>query len=346
MGIFDSTITVNGRVFPLGNSADSSLLELLAGLDIHLPAGCGGHGSCGLCRCRVLGDAPGLDPLEQPYLDPAEVETGVRLACRHGLGAGMSIEVPQAVLAARRLAGRVAALEELSPGVCRLTVRLMGAGPDFQPGQWARLELPAGGAVEHRAFSYASAPSVIADGLAAFIIKRVPGGRLTTLVHEGLRNGDPMAVVGPYGDFRALPQGGRPLLWVAGGSGLAPFVSALRVLESAGGPGAAGVPRIRLLFAAHEPADLFLDGWLRELAAAWPDFEYVPFVSALPTGSVWPGLVGRLPAVLRAELAALPGGASGWDACVVGTAGFVEAGRGLLRAAGVPPPQIHHERFI
>lgn len=53
-----------------------------AGIKASYSAPCGGHGRCGKCRVRLEGALSAPDGVETKFLSPAELEAGLRLACR------------------------------------------------------------------------------------------------------------------------------------------------------------------------------------------------------------------------------------------------------------------------
>lgn len=75
-----------------------------------------------------------------------------------------------------------------------------------------------------RQYSFSSPPS--ADWL-EFTIQKEPGGEVTTWLHEHARVGDMMEVSQSYGNF-TFESSQRPLLFIAGRVGIAPFMSYLR----------------------------------------------------------------------------------------------------------------------
>ena len=75
----DVTVTLNGR--PVICAVNTLLGDLLAGHEeTSLP--CGGHGTCGKCRVRVTGNVTPPSEDERKHLSVAELEDGIRLACR------------------------------------------------------------------------------------------------------------------------------------------------------------------------------------------------------------------------------------------------------------------------
>ena len=71
-----------------------------------------------------------------------------------------------------------------------------------------------------RSYSIANAPC--ASNRISLLVTRVPDGKTSKWVHDSLAVGDTVLVSGPYGTFVADPAGDRPVLCLAGGSGLAP----------------------------------------------------------------------------------------------------------------------------
>ncbi|MGH3226742.1 MAG: hypothetical protein ACRDPY_50040, partial [Streptosporangiaceae bacterium] len=71
------------------------------------------------------------------------------------------------------------------------------------------------------------------------LVTRVPGGQLSSWVHDVLRPGGRVLLSGPYGSFVATPGEPGPVLLLAGGSGLAPvraLAEAALPSRSRGGP--------------------------------------------------------------------------------------------------------------
>jgi CDP-4-dehydro-6-deoxyglucose reductase, E3 len=122
----------------------------------------------------------------------------------------------------------VSAVEPMGADVLR--VRLAPTKPgdcfcEFTPGQYLELWQP-GAQYMSRAYSIANTPE--GDGSVELHLRRVEGGRFTSWAFSTMKIGDPVQARGPPGHFtmRSLPE--TPLLFVAGGTGLAPVPSLLR----------------------------------------------------------------------------------------------------------------------
>ncbi|MDD2999919.1 MAG: 2Fe-2S iron-sulfur cluster-binding protein, partial [Candidatus Riflebacteria bacterium] len=92
------TIDVNSGEKSLKVEGGANLLTTLSGQKLFLPSGCGGRGSCGTCKCRVLEGGGPLLPTETPYLNDQERRSNVRLACQVKVKNDIKIEVPEQLL--------------------------------------------------------------------------------------------------------------------------------------------------------------------------------------------------------------------------------------------------------
>ncbi len=150
------------------------------------------------------------------------------------------------------------------------TVQLVFSRPEgfqFTPGQSLRL-IHAG---VQRDYSIASGP---ADPFLSILARVVPGGALTPVLASA-RPGDAFSFEGPRGFFAFQPST-RPAVFVATGTGAAPFLSMAR----------SGVAGFTLLHGVRESADLLYPEELRRAAAA-----FVPCISRGPAGDCFAGRV-------------------------------------------------------
>ena len=74
-------------------NGEKTLLDLLQGRGVYVPAYCGGSGTCGKCRVRILNDPPAVTEAERELLSADDLETGVRLACLTEQEVGMEVEI-------------------------------------------------------------------------------------------------------------------------------------------------------------------------------------------------------------------------------------------------------------
>src|SRR5690554_2510660 len=98
-------VTVNDEK-ELTVEGGKNLLGLLAEQKLLIPSACGGRGTCGLCKLKVLDGAGPLLPTEEPYLDAQERESNVRLACQVKVRNDLKIEIPRELMSIREYSCR------------------------------------------------------------------------------------------------------------------------------------------------------------------------------------------------------------------------------------------------
>jgi len=138
------------------------------------------------------------------------------------------------VLGSERGDGRDVWREAEIVAMRRLTSRVVSVSlrPDrwiaFHPGQHVDVRLTAeDGYQAHRAYSVASAPS--SEGTIELVIERLDDGEVSPYFHEVAAPGDRVELRGPFAEhFVWRPDSDGAALLVAGGSGVAPFLSMAR----------------------------------------------------------------------------------------------------------------------
>lgn len=225
----------------------------------------------------------------------------------------------------------VRARRALSPSVCALTL-VPEERLHFVPGQWVNVFVPSRGAELKRAYSIASAPYEPELELA---ITRVEGGAASPLLHA-LEPGAELLLDGPHGFFtRDGAAAAAPALFVATGTGIAPFRSMLRALAALG----PSTPPVRLLFGCRSPADALYADELRALGRRI-DFALETTLSQPPQG--YAGRTGYV----QAHLVELARGLGEPHVFVCGLSRMVTEVRALCKSAlGLDRHHIHTERF-
>jgi ferredoxin-NADP reductase len=175
-----------------------------------------------------------------------------------------------------------------------------------------------------RSYSVASPPS--AEPTIDLTVERLADGEVSGFLHDGAEVGDELELRGPIGTRFAWDPGDGPALLVAGGSGLVPLMSMLRLARRSGAS-----DLVRLVAAARTPTD-------RPSAAELPGPEgTVTFRRAVgPDGR----RAGRQAAADR--VGALRPGAR---TCICGSSGFCEAAGRILLDLGAEARTILVERF-
>ena len=138
----DVTVTVNGDkqlTVPMGGT----LISTLAEQQVYLPSACGGKGSCGQCRCRVLEGGGAVLPTELPHLSRREVLDHWRLGCQVKVKGPMQIQVPESVLSVKKWECEVVSTRNVATFIREIVMRLpQGERLDFLSGSYIQVDVP------------------------------------------------------------------------------------------------------------------------------------------------------------------------------------------------------------
>ncbi len=332
----ECTITVN-RSKKLVVRGGKSLLESLAENSIFIPSACGGRGTCAYCKLKVLEGGGPMLPTELPLLSDAEKASGIRISCQVKIRNDLAIEIPEELFGVREYRGVAERIRNLTSDIRELRIRLSEPQEiSFVPGQYIQLLAPAyEGSPEpvYRAYSISSPPSD--KGAIELIVRLVPGGACTTWVFKHLREGDEVSFNGPFGQFR-LSNTEAEMVWIAGGSGMAPFWSIARHMVER------GIRRkTTFFFGALSKKDLFLVEELREVEKKLPGFRFIPALSAPQPSDNWGGETGLITEVADRHIE--PGSQA--EAYLCGSGGMIKAACKVLEAKGIPPHRTFYDSF-
>lgn len=155
-----------------------------------------------------------------------------------------------------------------------------GTAFDFEAGQFVNAMAPSGpdGKIIKRPYSIASPPHW--KGYIDLVWKRVEGGFMTNYLWK-LKQGDRLQIQGPLGRFCLKQPLPKRLVFVATGTGIAPFRSMIVELFKQG-----TTSEVWLIFGNRYETDILYDEEWQALAARHANFHYVPTVSRPKT---WTG---------------------------------------------------------
>jgi ferredoxin-NADP reductase len=244
-----------------------------------------------------------------------------------------------------RLTWRVATVKQATDETATartLTLDVPG-WPGHQPGQHVAVKLTAAdGYSAQRDYSIASASET--DRL-QITVQRLVDGEVSAYLAGTAEPGDQFELRGPIGGWFTWDSGDpRPLLLLAGGSGIVPLMSMIRTHAEVNSQ----VP-IRLIYSARTPADVIYADELDERLRVSPlTVTYLYTRRGWASRGIAPAAESRsyttrLNANILAETAFPPEAAPAIFAC--GPSGFVETATSLLVAAGHLPGKIKTERF-
>jgi Na+-transporting NADH:ubiquinone oxidoreductase subunit F len=345
MAVADATIgnygqvkvSINGGAKELEVEGGRSLLSTLGAEGIFIPSACGGRGSCGLCKLAVKSGAGEYAPTELPWITDADRAAGIHLSCQVKVKRDMGILVPEELFSIREYKTRVVSIRDLTYDIKELTLSLEdGQELDFRAGKYIQFVVPTYELTSepvYRAYSIASPPSE--KNTIELEVRLVPNGICTTYVFQHLAVGDEVTVNGPYGDF-FLRDSDRDIIFVAGGSGMAPIKAMLLDMVER------GIRRRAIyFFGARSARDLFLVEEMRELEGRLPDFRFVPALSNPAPEDRWQGETGLITEVLNRHFQRL----DHHEAYLCGSPGMIDASIKVLRSKGLPEELIFYDKF-
>lgn len=325
------------RVYLAGRSqsfaVESGETLLQAGLRHHLalPFGCQ-SGGCGSCRVRMV-DGKVDYPFRPPALSAAEIDAGYILMCLAQPQTDLVVELHQPpeldTLRPQQLPCRVEARTWLSHDVLGLTLKLpRRSGFRYLPGQYIDLLLDDG---RRRSFSLANAP----NGQTLELHVRVtPGGHFARWATHEMPDRAILRFDGPLGAFYLRCDSQRPILMMAGGTGIAPIHAMLDDLlaHPTGRP-------VHLFWGVRAQRDLYLHERLQQWAAAHTALRYTPVLSAPEDG--WHGETGLVHEALLRSYPDL----RGREAYLSGPPAMVRAGKEAFVAAGLDADHLFYDSF-
>ncbi|HJV02688.1 MAG TPA: 2Fe-2S iron-sulfur cluster binding domain-containing protein [Burkholderiaceae bacterium] len=322
------TANVNGT--PVSVEPGETLLQAALRNGMDFPHSCR-VGGCATCKCRLTSGR--VKELTQAgyVLSDEELDQGYILACQSVPTSDIAVEVDLgAAPARRRVPGRVIGQERLTHDITALRIQL-SENLHYKAGQFANLSLAPLG--DH-ARSYSFATDVQPDAQVQFFVRKVAGGALSTLANEGNLVGTEAVVEGPLGEFWLRPAE-APLLFIAGGSGLAPILAMLKQAARSD----CDRP-VTLLFGARTERDLYALEDIKAIARDWRGrFHFIPVLSDPAVGESWQGERGMVGDHIVRHVT---GGA---HAYLCGPPVMVDACTATLTQCGVARAQIFADRF-
>ena len=326
------TVTVNDAKTIASRTGDR-LLGVLGEAGIRLPSACGGVGTCGQCRVKVLDGGGPILPIERAQIPARDVADGIRLACQVAVKQAMTVTVPEEAFGVESWQCRVRSNRSVATLMKELILELpagetinfragsyvlidcppyrarfadFDVGESFRP-EWDRLDLRrlhAGTtATTMRAYSMANHPDE--NDVIMLVIRiaipppgapeSVPPGVVSSYLF-GLASGDTVGVSGPFGHFFASETVAE-MVFIGGGAGMAPMRShifdQLELRKTR--------RRISFWYGARSRAELFYEDDFDRLQAAHDNFEWQAALSEPRPEDDWSGATGFIHDVVRAQ---------------------------------------------
>jgi benzoate/toluate 1,2-dioxygenase reductase subunit len=299
---------------------------------INIPLDCR-DGACGTCKC--FAEAGSYD-LGDEYVDDAlgaeEAEQGYVLTCQMRAQSDCVIRVPASSELCKTqqasFEAAISAVRQLSDSTIALSIKGEALSKlAFLPGQYVNLQVP--GSEQTRAYSFSTLQK---DGEVSFLIRNVPGGLMSSFLTGLAKAGDSMTLAGPLGSFY-LREIKRPLLLLAGGTGLAPFTAMLEKIAEQGSE-----HPLHLIYGVTNDFDLVEMDKLEALAARIPNFSFSACVANPDSSHPLKGYVTQ-----HIEPKHLNDGEV--DVYLCGPPPMVEAVSHYIREQGIAPANFYYEKF-
>ncbi len=305
---------------------------------ISLPSDCC-QGVCATCRGLCESGDITMDYVDEDALTEDEQAKGYMLACQTTLQSAASFyfDMPSTVcnVAIKPFWGRVTHLEQVSTAASIIEITLDANQGDlhYLPGQYARLHIP--DTNQHRAYSFAKADA--SSGQLRFLMRLLPTGVMSDYLRERCQIGDLIKLEAPFGAFY-LRQVERPLLFVAGGTGLSAFLGMLEKIALS----VDTVP-IRLCYGVNQEQDLSEIPRLDALKVKLSDFDYSTIV--MHPSDNWQGRQGVVCDLFDSTFLSQP-----FDAYLCGPPPMITATQQYLEAGltnnTVAAHQVYFEKFV
>jgi Na+-transporting NADH:ubiquinone oxidoreductase subunit F len=310
--------------------AGPKLLNALGEAELYISSACGGGGTCGQCRIKVLEGGGELLPTEASLLSRREASEHYRLACQVAVKEDMRIEVPRQVFGVKKWQCTVRSNRNVSTFIKELVLALpAGEQVQFRAGGYIQIECPPHQLAYQdfdipeifredwdkynlwryesvvkkpltRAYSMANYPGE--EGIIMLNVRiaspppdkpDVPPGVMSSYIFS-LKPGDRVEISGPFGEFFAK-ETNHEMVFVGGGAGMAPMRShifdQLKRLSAK--------RKMSFWYGARSKREIFYQEEFDQLQAEHENFQWhIALSEPLPEDD-WTGPTGFIHEVLR-----------------------------------------------
>jgi len=305
------------------------LLNILASKKIFVPSACGGGGTCGQCKVKVLEGGGDILPTELAQISRKEAREGYRLSCQVPVKFDMKIEIPPEIFDIKKWECEVVSNRNVATFIKELVLRLPeGENVNFRAGGYIQIEAPPH-TVYYKDFeieeeykpdwdkynlwryvSVVKEPIVRAYSMANYPEEKgiimlnvriatpppsnpdLPPGQMSSFIFN-LKPGDKVTISGPYGEFFAR-ETEKEMVFIGGGAGMAPMRShifdQLKRLRTN--------RKITFWYGARSLREMFYVEDFNKLQEEFENFKwYIALSEPLPEDN-WDGPVGFIHQVL------------------------------------------------
>ena len=371
----ECTVNINDRN-TVTATVGRKLLGVLDDADVHLPSACGGAGTCGLCKVRVLSGGGEPLPQETALLSRPEVRSGTRLSCQVPVLHPLKVAVEDVYLSVQSWECTVESIQSMATLIREIVIKLppgetldcpagsfvqitcppyrqsfsdLDLDPDIRD-SWREqglLSLNAGTqTAQTRAYSMANNPGEndrvrlnIRIAVPPPGAHGIPPGVVSSWLFT-LKPGDKVDVSGPFGLFY-VADSDRELVFIGGGVGMAPLYAQIRdLLETQNSK-----RRISYWYGTRSAKEIYYADIFEELAERYDNFDWHPALSDPLPEDDWQGHSGFIHEVVLKQYLAKHKAPEDCEYYLCGPPLMIKAVRGMLDNLGVEPADIHFDDF-
>ncbi len=310
--------------------AGGKLLGALASDNIFVSSACGGGGTCGQCKVRVLAGGGDILPTERNHINNRQAREGLRLACQVAVKQDMNIEVPPEVFETKKWPCTVRSNCNVATFIKELVLDLpAGENVDFKPGGFIQIEVPPH-YLRYSDFNiqeeyrpdwdrynlWRLESHVVEDVTRAYSMANYPGekgtiklnvriatppprapegtppGKVSSFIFN-LKSGDECTISGPYGEF-FIKETDAEMIYIGGGAGMAPLRShvfeLLKIRKTK--------RKVSYWYGARSLREMFYQEEFEQLARENENFSWHVALSEPQPEDNWTGLTGFIHQVL------------------------------------------------
>lgn len=352
------------------------LLQTLGANGIFIPSACGGGGTCGQCRVKVVDGGGAILPTETGHITKREARDGQRLSCQVSVKQNLRIELPPEIFDIRKWRCRVRSNRNVASFIKELVLELpAGEEVGFRAGGYIQIEAPPHEIVYRdfdidekfrgdwdrfglwqyrsvvkerveRAYSMANYPEE--KGIIMLNVRiatppphhpELPPGKMSSYIFS-LKPGDEVTISGPYGDFFHRNTSAE-MIYIGGGAGMAPLRSHIFDLLLR----TSSRRKISYWYGARSLKELFYDDHFQKLAAEHDNFSWHVALSEPLPEDQWEGPRGFIHNVLYEQYLKHHPAPEDCEYYLCGPPMLLLATRDLLESLGVERDNILFDDF-
>jgi len=306
-------------------SGGATLLNALVNKGVLLPSACGGGGTCGMCKLKVLEGGGEILPTELSHVTRSEKNDNVRLACQLKIKQDLKIQIPDEIFNISTFDAEVVSNDNVATYIKELVLKVdPSKNFEFKAGAYIQIEVPPYKKINFkdfdisedyieewkreglfnlsvksdekviRAYSLAN-PPYEKDVMLTIRIATPPENKpevkpgLGSSYVFSLKPGDKVQFTGPYGDF-FVRDTQKEICFVGGGAGMAPMrchiLHLLNTLDSK--------RKITFWYGARSVRELFYYDVFKDLEEKHENFKFYVALSEPIESEKWNGMTGYI----------------------------------------------------